>query len=297
MFKKIVVATHGVDDGSRDALALALLLRGDSDAPLILGTVWHRSMLPTDGVYESVLRSRALQEAEELLAEVPDGARAEVRDTGARSVARGLHAIAEEEGADLLVLGPQIGEARVFRSDIALGALSHAPCAVAIAREGQRDRAGALRRILVAWEGGAEAEGALDAAVALAERTGASLHVVEVVDTAYLVEPSPLVDGPMVNRQTTALVESAQASVSRAASLVAERGGRVSVTTEVRQGLVAAELAAAAAEADLLVMGSRGYGPIRRLAVGSTSAGLVADVACPVVITPRGAVVAEHAGA
>lgn len=294
MFKKIVVATHGVDDASRDALALALLLRGDGGAPLVLGTVWHESMLPTDGVYESVLRSRAVQDAEALLAEVPEGTPAEVLETGARSVARGLHAIAEAEGADLLVLGPHVGAARVFRSDIAMGALSHAPCAVAIAREGQRDRAGALGRILVAWEGGAEAEGALDAAIALAERSGAGLHVVEVVDTAYLVEPSPLVDGAVQDRQTAALLENAEASVARAASRV---DGRATVTTEVRQGLVAAELAAAAAEADLLVMGSRGYGPIRRLAVGSTSAGLVGDAPCPVLITPRAAVVAEPTGA
>jgi hypothetical protein len=40
---------------------------------------------------------------------------------------------------------------------------------------------------------------------------------------------------------------------------------------------------------DLLVMGSRGYGPVRMAVLGSVSAGLV-DAACgPVLVVPRGA--------
>ena len=58
-------------------------------------------------------------------------------------------------------------------------------------------------------------------------------------------------------------------------------GGRV------LEGDAAAELAAASAEVDLLVVGSRGYGPVRRVLLGSVSRELVRSAACPVVVLPR----------
>jgi nucleotide-binding universal stress UspA family protein len=52
-----------------------------------------------------------------------------------------------------------------------------------------------------------------------------------------------------------------------------------------------AETISAAAESaiDLLVMGSRGYGPIRRTVLGSVSEGLVHAATVPVLVTPRSA--------
>ena len=49
------------------------------------------------------------------------------------------------------------------------------------------------------------------------------------------------------------------------------------------------ELAEASAELDLLVLGSRGYGPVRRVLFGSVSRALARYAACPVVVVPRGA--------
>jgi nucleotide-binding universal stress UspA family protein len=40
---------------------------------------------------------------------------------------------------------------------------------------------------------------------------------------------------------------------------------------------------------DLLIVGSRGYGPLYRLMHGSVSHYLVAHVACPLLILPRAA--------
>jgi nucleotide-binding universal stress UspA family protein len=43
-----------------------------------------------------------------------------------------------------------------------------------------------------------------------------------------------------------------------------------------------------AAELGMLVVGSRGYGPLRRVLLGSVSDALLERTACPVMIVPRG---------
>jgi nucleotide-binding universal stress UspA family protein len=45
---------------------------------------------------------------------------------------------------------------------------------------------------------------------------------------------------------------------------------------------------------DVLFAGSRGHGPLHRALLGSVSGALVRDAGCPVVITPRSAVVAHR---
>jgi nucleotide-binding universal stress UspA family protein len=45
----------------------------------------------------------------------------------------------------------------------------------------------------------------------------------------------------------------------------------------------------AARDADLLVVGSRGQGPLRRALFGSVSSVLVREALCPVLVFPRGA--------
>ena len=43
----------------------------------------------------------------------------------------------------------------------------------------------------------------------------------------------------------------------------------------------------------LLLMGSRSYGPIRRVMVGSTAIELMRVAPCPVIVIPRGAAAAH----
>ena len=58
-------------------------------------------------------------------------------------------------------------------------------------------------------------------------------------------------------------------------------------TTLLLDGPAAATLIAQSAELDLLVAGSRGYGPVRRVLVGSVSRALVREASCPIVVVPR----------
>ena len=54
-------------------------------------------------------------------------------------------------------------------------------------------------------------------------------------------------------------------------------------------GLAVEELAAAGDRVDLLVVGSRGYGPLRRLVLGSTSDYLERHARCSLLVLPRAA--------
>jgi hypothetical protein len=59
------------------------------------------------------------------------------------------------------------------------------------------------------------------------------------------------------------------------------------VEARVAYGQPADELAAYSASVDLLIVGSRGYGPIGRLVHGSTSQQLARAARCPLVVLTR----------
>jgi Universal stress protein family len=58
-------------------------------------------------------------------------------------------------------------------------------------------------------------------------------------------------------------------------------------TIEVLEGDAARALAAASADLDLLVCGSRGFGPVHSALVGGMSATLAHSPACPLIALPR----------
>ena len=63
----------------------------------------------------------------------------------------------------------------------------------------------------------------------------------------------------------------------------------VEVEELILGGNPATQLAGAASETDLLVVGSRGYGPLRRALVGGVSNRLMRASPAPVLIVPRAA--------
>ena len=59
-----------------------------------------------------------------------------------------------------------------------------------------------------------------------------------------------------------------------------------SVESEILEGDPAQTLAESSAGLALLVLGSRGYGPVRSVLLGSVSAGVARTAACPVLVVP-----------
>jgi hypothetical protein len=92
-----------------------------------------------------------------------------------------------------------------------------------------------------------------------------------------------------------AALDAAEALASRAGAqlriVVAGRAGDALGRVECYDEDAAQLLLRVCGEVDLLVCGSRGWGPVRGLALGSVSRRLVDGACCPLLVVPRGAAV------
>jgi nucleotide-binding universal stress UspA family protein len=291
MYRTIVAGCNGYERG-RGAVSLAHAIASATGARLVLVGVHHNPPLPFPDTYHE---QRA--EFEHALKAVRDELAPEalVQVHADLSPARSLRHVAEAEGADLLVVGSRHRRRlqHIVEGDHAMQVLHGAACAVAIAPDPLAPHP-ELRRIGVGIDATPESERALDMARSLAEQTGASLWLHAVVDDTI---SSWAGFTPMSSADVYEEVIDARVSAARellAERLEACRGVAADGTVVV--GSPTGELVLASEGLDLLVLGSRRWGPVRRLALGSTSERVIRHTACPVLVPPRDAD-AEHSGA
>ena len=139
-------------------------------------------------------------------------------------------------------------------------------------------------RILLATDGSEEAELAALRAVELADATDSELHVVHVE-----VVPSFLVSYPGTlgyERRLYEQIEEMSRELLRKQSWRVKAAGGTVAGTHLRMGQVDLEIVALAEEiqADLIVMGCRGLGGVRRALMGSVSDSVVRHAHCPVLV-------------
>jgi nucleotide-binding universal stress UspA family protein len=91
--------------------------------------------------------------------------------------------------------------------------------------------------------------------------------------------------GPGYDRMRADLEAAAHARLDAA---VAQLPAAVAATPTLLAGDPARELVEHSRELDLLVVGSRRYGPLRAVLLGGVSGRVVRSAACPVVVVPRG---------
>ena len=274
----IVVGFDGLSQGV-DALHLALAIAGDETE--IVACCIFPLELGEHGPAKREDAERRLRVARDLLAERPY-ARVAVRP--AFSPAAGLHEECEESGAGMLVVGSShrgpVG--RIVPGSVTRQALHAAPCAVAVAplwlqaREPIR-----FAEIGVGFDGGPSAVSALKRGAALARDHAGHLHVVSVAETGATDWTSAWVWPPAPDATARAELE------SDAHDALAALAGGIESAVEIVGGSAAEELALASARLDLLLVGSRGYGPIRRTLLGSVSGRVAESAACPVIVVPR----------
>ena len=198
-----------------------------------------------------------------------------------------LQSTAEEQEAELVVIGSThtTPRGRVLPGSTGEVLLAGAPCAVAVAPSGYASAPAPRReRIGVAFDGSAEARAALGAAAGLAARYGAALQVLTVLDVAGFASPA-LMGGPGYDRVHADVEATAHAHLDE---VVAELPRDVATEGRLLEGAPARMLAEASADLDLLLMGSRGYGPLRAVLLGGVSGRLVREARCPLIVTPRG---------
>jgi nucleotide-binding universal stress UspA family protein len=216
-----------------------------------------------------------------------DDVEADYRTVSAASESRGLHELADQEQAEAVVVGSThrgpLG--RTVTGSTRDRLLQGSGCPVAVAPRGLREQPPpALRSVAVAFVDTPEAHRALDFAATLAQRSGARLRLLSVVP------PRAEVFAPLAGRDTE------EAFVARAREVfrrgldeaLAGLGDRVEATPELLEGDVVDTLATLdRRDADLLVCGSRGYGPLRRVLLGGVSSRLLRRAACPLLVVPR----------
>jgi nucleotide-binding universal stress UspA family protein len=274
MFKQIVVGVDG-RAGGRDAIALAKLLVA-AGGELTLAHVVPGDAHASRGASAAYEASEA-ERAEALLETVGEemGVEAHLCWRGSSSVGRGLHELCELIGADLVTVGSSrrglLG--RVLIGDDTSAALNGAPCSIAIAPTNYSQHPGAMRRIGVGYDGSPESEHALSVARMLADASGARLSALEAVSL-----PSDAFLGPgAVDNTPQRLLEDARGRIAAFGD----------VEPHAAYGQPAEELALYSASLDLLIVGSRGYGPIGRLIHGSTSQQLAHSARCPLLVLTR----------
>jgi nucleotide-binding universal stress UspA family protein len=135
------------------------------------------------------------------------------------------------------------------------------------------------RRIVVGVDGSEPSREALGWAVAEAAAHGAGLQVVNVYDLAPLIAPL----GAPMPPETEVAGTSSQALLEEMTEGVADGSG-VEIDLVPANGPTSRTLLDAARDADLLVVGSRGLGGLRRLLVGSVSQQCVYHSTCPVAV-------------
>jgi nucleotide-binding universal stress UspA family protein len=203
---------------------------------------------------------------------------------GSSSAAHGLHDLAEQEHAQLIVVGSPASEERLFAGGTAHRLLTGAPCPVGVAPSGLRDRRlGALRVVAVAYLDTLRRNRPCPAA-RLAERTGVTLRL-------YTVVPEPAEVMPLfLGRDAElAFTDVARESFQRAIDdAIAALPPHVHASGELLTGHVVDVLADIDDGIDALVCGSRGYGPVRRVLLGGVSARLIGRGRASVVVVPRG---------
>jgi nucleotide-binding universal stress UspA family protein len=275
--------------------ALGLLLARLTAAPLVLAAAYRIDVYVDSSYPEYASASRrdaehAMHRVADLVARAP-GSPAAVTTTvtpAVGSATRALHDLAEHEHARLVAIGSS-GRGRVGR--VLPGAVTDrllhgAPCPVAVAPVGFtfEDAAADLRLIGVAFTDTPDGHAALSTASMFAVQAHGFVRLLTVAEPLHPMMTATL-DAMALEDVRSARDANAEATLGRGLDAVpASR----SAGGEILSGDPSDALAAASADLDLLVCGSRGYGPMRTLLVGGTSHALVRKAACPVVVVPPG---------
>ena len=133
------------------------------------------------------------------------------------------------------------------------------------------------KKILVPYDGSEHAKKALQQAVDLAQASGGELCIASVCNIVSVMsnfDQVSIAEGCLTTQLSQDLEKQCRADLAEAEAMVPEVGSPGPVLLQLADEL----------ECDLVVMGSRGLGPLKGIFMGSVSSYLVSRAKCPVLI-------------
>ena len=287
---RVVVGVDG-SAGSRAALEQAWLRAARTGAVLDVVAVvpvphaWTHPA-PDEQRLDEVLADTGLR-ARAMVAEVVADGLAGAVEVQVRALPGQPAAVLVEaaEGAAALAVGRRgrgpVGSAVL--GSVALHCVTHARCPVEVVHAAAPDAQAS--GVVVGVDGSAESFGALRVAIDEAARRGTALRVVAAWEVGTMWSDMYTLTGPEKNSVRARLAQAVADAVAEARGEVEVDQGPT-ITTDVVEGAPSDLLVTAAGDAELLVVGSRGYGAIRGLLLGSVALRCIVHAPCPVLVVP-----------
>jgi len=296
IFAKILLATDGSESSETAArTALYLLKRLDSEMHVVYVAPEHPYMHAYYDLRHQEEEERLRREDKRMLDEYVDHVRqagGTVADSYLRvgEAAKGIVELAEELDVGLVVLGSR-GHGRIRRAlmgSVSMGVLRHAHCSVLIVRghgPEKEKRESLLGKILAAIDGSEVASAAAQTATEVAKATGSEVHLVYAMQKErYRPHLGPeMWEGWEEGFEHAK--RSAHSWMEKQAELMRGEGAKT-VESHLLLGRPDAAIVWLAERlgTELLVVGSRGLGGIRRALIGSVSDSVVRHAHCPVMV-------------
>ena len=290
---KILIGVDG-SERSEDAVAFGRALALASGAPVILAMA-HRAdpLRPGADAHDGCLargRGTHARPSRWRTRRRPQHRAATARQANT-SAAHALQELAEQEDAGIIVVGSshtgRLG--RVLPGSTAERLLHGAPCPVAVVPLGYRTHATSAHPVVgCAYRPTEDGAAALGAAEELALALSGSLRVMQVIEPlARLYDSGEMpLNFPEINASIYANTE--RTLIERAARL----SSKLESEATLHSGKPADVLIGLSETVDILVMGSRGYGPLKAVLLGGVSGQVIRSAACPVIVVPRRAATA-----
>jgi nucleotide-binding universal stress UspA family protein len=281
----------GVDGSARsiDALVLADVVAAALRTRLVIAYVHSLGKLSSvfsEDEHELIVRGIAESTFEQIRDYLPSVPERRLQLISEKSPAAGLHVLAEREQAALMVVGSShrsnIG--RILVGGTAERLLTGASVPVAVAPAGYSTARRSIQLVGSAFDGSPESHRALAWAAELAQTASARLRIVAVHEHACAATLA--LNGGLATASLNDILRR-QLKEQLAEALAALDPG-IDASQTLLEGDARDLLCEASGDLDLLVLGSRGYGPMRAVLLGSVSAGLVRSAHSPLVVVPRG---------
>jgi len=290
MTRRILIGADG-SSRARDAMALGALLAPVLEAePTLLYAHPYGDLesLLSEGDYEQLVREVVESSSRQAQSHFGTATAPRLLLIPDRSPARALHAAAVEPDVAAIIMGSSRRSAigRVLPGGVVQRLLSGAPCPVVVAPAGFAARQPlGLGTIGAGFDGSSEASDALHAAAALARANRGPLAVIAVQQRIAFGHLPVAADRAFVSANQQLRSELAD----RLNAAVSALGMGDQATGTLHEGDAATVLAEESENLGLLVVGSRGYGPVGSVLLGSVTTRLLSRSACPVMVVPRGA--------